>query len=704
MLGEGSHRLWEAKGGPSFFHLSSVCNYHQICMPMAVRRCTLGVLVAIVLLWGRLPSALHAQEVELLYDDGGAFSSEKYVMIAHSGPEGTVSPDTAAVRSANRVYFAFEAKGDWTFESEDRQTLREIALLQDTSTLVPETVRLVGGEEASTAVVGVPKAEVDWLTPVQFRHDLGTSRGLSLNEYYAPGYVPLQGAYEAGRRLLDAGQPLRAVEALRPFYEEVERPFSIVDRGRAVLDTASSEALAQARSTFRTLRKSLVAEATADGLARLDSFRVRLDSIETVLTPYLDARPAAGAGVQDRLDNITNSVDQLYANARDSYRQKTLRLFMRETYDNPKLRLYLDGLTQMLVDTESALEGRDLQVDSLRPALLGTPRFAEARRQLEAEGWADEFREVVALVNENIHERQEVFGDEIMESLRLRRPAAPQPYYEIVAAMNAVLTDDQMGFSESWDRALEKGTDLSLIDDLQRWRLARRLAPDAVPNRARILIEEAEGFRRTGELGAAEDRFQLAVRLVDGYAPLVYDLGRVKQARGDTAAARDDFLEARKMAPSYAPPEVRVLRTQLDRGKYEQALARSDSLLQRQSYWLFYMPKARALVGLERYNDAVPVLRGRCEPLNDKSYALYAVLAEVYAAMGTWKGARRAVQQADALSPQRKGFEQRIAAVRAQAQEEGVSLMEVDADSAGTGGVREPADTTDGAGLGSGKR
>lgn len=672
---------------------------------MAVRPYTLGVLVATVLLWLVLPLGLSAQEVKLLYDDGGVFSGEKYVTIAHSGAEGTVPPDTAAVRTADRVYFAYEPTGDWTFEEDDRQTLRGIDVVQDTSVLATETVRLVGGqEEAGTAVVGVPKAQIDWLAPVQFRHEVDTSRGLSLKEYYAPGYAPLQQAYDEGRRLLDAGHPLRAVEALQPFYEKVEPPFSIVERGRAVLDTASTEALAQARSTFRTLRENLVADATADGLARLDSFRTRLDSIETVLTPYVDARSEAGADVQNRLDNIMSSADQLYANARDSYRQKTLRLFMRETYDNPKLRLYLDALTQMLIDTETALERRDLRVDSLRPALLSTPPFAEIRRQLEAKGWSKEFREIVTLVNENIHERQEVFGDKIMESLRLRRPAAPQPYYEIAAAMNALLAGDRMRFSEAWGRALEKVTDLSLLDDLQRWRLASRLAPDAVPNRAQILIEEAKNFWRDGELGAAEDRFQLATRLVDGHAPLVYDLGRVKQARGDTSAARKHFLQAREMAPSYAPPEVRVLRTQLDRKKYKQALARSDSLLQRQSYWLFYMPKARALVGLERYNDAVPVLRGRCEPLNDKSYALYAVLAEVYAEMGSWEGARWAVQQAGTLSPRREDFEQRIAAARAQAKAAGEPLTEAGADSAGTEVIREPADTTGGAGPGSGNK
>ena len=664
---------------------------------MAVRQYTLGVLGATVLLLGFLPLGLHAQEVDVLYDDGGAFSSEKYVTIAHSGPEGAVPPDTAAVRDADRVYFAYRTEGDWAFEEDDRQTLRDISLVQDTSTLFPETVRLVGErEEASAAVVGVPKADIDWLTPVRFRHEADTSQGLSLKEYYAPGYAHLERSYQEGRRFVEAGQLLRAVEALRPFYGTVEPAFSIVGRARELLNTAGTGALSQARTTYRRLRKDLVTGANADGLARLDSFRVRLDSLETVLAPYLNARPDEGKEVQNRLDNLMNSADQLYANAYDSYRQNTLLLFMRETYENPKLGLYLDALTQMLVDPESALDARDLQVDSLRPAVLSTPRFAEARRQLEAEGWMEEFREVVVLVNENIHERQEVFGEKVMESLRLRRPAAPQPYYEIVAAMNALLADDRMRFSEAWGRALEKVTDLSLLDALQRWRLASRLPPDAMTNRAQILVEEAEAFWRDGELGAAEDRLQLATRLVDGYAPLVYDLGRVKQAQGDTSAARGEYRRAREFAPTYAPPEVQGLRLQLDRGSYAQVLARSDSLLRQQSYWLLYTPKARALIGLERHDDALSVLRGRCEPLNDESYALYTLLAEVYAGTDTWEGVRWAIQRAEALTPKRKGFEQRIAAVRMRAREEGVSMTEVETDSISADQIRARIDTTEG--------
>ncbi|WP_263785456.1 hypothetical protein [Salinibacter grassmerensis] len=240
----------------------------------------------------------------------------------------------------------------------------------------------------------------------------------------------------------------------------------------------------------------------------------------------------------------------------------------------------------------------------------------------------------------------------------------------------------------------------SLLNDLQRWRLASEVSPDSVPERALGLAEEARSYRRAGELGAAEARLQLAARLAEPYAPLYYELGQLRQARGDTSAARQDFQRARAMAPDYAPPEVSVLRQLLAREKHERALARADSLVQEQSYWLLYLPKARALLERGRLTEARKVLRGRCEPLNDESYALYALLADTYVGMEVWDGVRWAVQQAEALPPRRSSFVERVSEVRTVATEQGRSLTEAAGDSISSEELRERADTTRGGATG----
>ncbi|WP_251954151.1 tetratricopeptide repeat protein [Salinibacter ruber] len=641
---------------------------------------------------------LHAQTVELLYEEGGVFGDARRVTIGHADEKGTVPPDTSVVRASDRVYFAVRPAGDWTFDPDDKQTLQNITPVQDTSVLVPETLTLVGGEEgARAAVMSMPKSRIDWFAPVTFRHTIDTTSGLSLSEQYAPAYPFLQRAYQEGQRHLDVGRPLRAIRALRPFHGPATPSFSFVDEAKALLDTASTQVLDEARSRFRTLRRDLVSEPDAAGLARLDSFRVRLDSIRPALVSYAEARAETDLPVQNRIETLVHSADQLYSDVRSTYRRETLRIFLRGTYDNPRLRLYLAALTQLLVTPDSAFAvSTPQQVDPLQPAALDSPRHAELQHRLRSEGWAAGFREVVRLVNENIRERNEVFGAEIMKNLRLRRPAAPQPYFEVIAAMNARLAEDQTRFADAWGRALEKVTDVSLLNDLQRWRLASRIAPGTVPERALSLAEEARSHRWAGRLGAANARLQLAARLAEPYAPLHYELGELKQAQGDTLRAREDFRRARALASAYAPLEVKMLRQLLAQQKYERALTRADSLLQEQSYWLLYLPKARALLGMNRHAEARRVLRGRCEPLNDESHALYALLAEAYAGMDVWEGVRWAVQQAEALRPRRSAFVERVSAVRATATERGLSLTKAAGDSISAEELRRRADTTRG--------
>ncbi|MCS3939107.1 tetratricopeptide (TPR) repeat protein [Salinibacter ruber] len=640
---------------------------------------------------------LHAQTVELLYEEGGVFGDARRVTIGHADEKGTVPPETSVVRASDRVYFAVRPAGDWTFDPDDKQTLQNITPVQDTSVLVPETLTLVGGEEgARAAVMSMPKSRIDWFAPVTFRHTIDTTSGLSLSEQYAPAYPFLRRAYQEGQRHLNVGRPLRAIRTLRPFHGPVTPSFSFVDEAKALLDTASTQVLDEARSRFRTLRRDLVSEPDAAGLARLDSFRVRLDSIRPALVSYAEARAETDLPVQNRIETLVHSADQLYSDVRSTYRRETLRIFLRGTYDNSRLRLYLAALTQLLVTPDSAFAVSTPQVDPLQPAALDSPRHAELQRRLRSEGWAAGFREVVRLVNENIRERNEVFGAEIMKSLRLRRPAAPQPYFEVIAAMNARLAEDQTRFADAWGRALEKVTDVSLLNDLQRWRLASRVAPGTVPERALRLAEEARSHRWAGRLGAANARLQLAARLAEPYAPLYYELGELKQAQGDTLRAREDFRRARALAGAYAPPEVKMLRQLLAQQKYERALTRADSLLQEQSYWLLYLPKARALLGMNRHAEARRVLRGRCEPLNDESHALYALLAEAYAGMDVWEGVRWAVQQAEALRPRRSAFVERVSAVRATATERGLSLTKAAGDSISAEELRRRADTTRG--------
>lgn len=118
--------------------------------------------------------------------------------------------------------------------------------------------------------------------------------------------------------------------------------------------------------------------------------------------------------------------------------------------------------------------------------------------------------------------------------------------------------------------------------------------------------------------------------------------------------------------PFCSPPDVRVvLHTQLDREQHEQVLARSDSLSQRQSYWLLQAqgPRPGRSGAVQRHGaGASRTLRAA------RGQELCAVRGTCrgVCGLGAWEGARWAVQQAGAVSPQREGFKQWNASVRTQ--------------------------------------
>jgi tetratricopeptide (TPR) repeat protein len=656
---------------------------------MTGRQLITGTSALVLLLAALVPRLLPAQvpRTRLLYEEGGVFGDAKTVTVRLTGPNGQVPPDTAATQTADQVHFLYRPEGDWTFADDAPETLRQIVLRQNGVQVAPATVALRGtGENATAARVAYPRSTVDWLRPVAFAHEVDTSATLSLPDAYAAEYPRLRRPYDRGRRLIDAGHPLRALDTLAVFYGEVTPTFDFVSAAKATLDTAAAAAVTREADAFQAVRKEVVSSPGAESLAGLDAFRARLDTVRSDLADYLEARPEAGTSVQRRLDDLDQSADALYDDAYETYRRQTVRVFFRKPYTRPKPALFIEALTRLLLDPQTALAASEIGVDSLHADVLMDPRYDDLRQTLRRERWWQPFQDVVTVVDDNLRRHDRVFDEKVFRSLKLQRTAATQPYYEILAALDAAAAGDQAAFRENWERALSTCTDRTLLNAMQHWRRARRAAPGPMPRAVPALMEDAERLRAERRPAEARQRLDRAVRQAPNYAPLRYERGRLAYEQGDTTVARTDFERARTIAPRYTAPRVATLRLLLDRGRYETALQRADSTLQTEPYWLVYFPKARALGGVGRPSEAVNVLRQRCEQLNDQSYALYVLLAQLYAQEKAWKGAAWAVQKAETLEPQRPAFVPRLQAVREKIRAtDAVSLEDVGNDPAASG-------------------
>ncbi len=634
----------------------------------------------LLLVWtlSALPLLGQVPKVQLLYDDGGVLSDRKTVTVTLTDAKGSVPPDTAAVRQADRIHFLYRPAGDWTFADDATATLRQIAIQQDGLRIQPSEASLLQQDDAVIAArAAYPRDQIEWQRPFTFAHPIDTSAALSLPEVYSTGYAALRRPYDRGRRLLKQGQPRRALDTLAVFFGEAPSSYAFVPDAKATLDNAAAAIVDRETKTFDALREEVLASPNAESLARIESFRTQLDTVRTALDAYLNARPNAGASVEERIAALDTSAATLYDNAYETYRQQTVRVFLEAPYSRAKPAFFVDALVQLLLDPSPVRAASGLQLDSLSTALLAEDRYDDVRRTLQKNQWGQDFQDVMRILNDNLRRHDRLFGEQVFESLRLARTSAAQPYYEILSALNAAAAGTASAFQSHWERAQTTTPDLSLLNALQHWRIARRTTPSADPPSGAALVTEARHLRTENRPEAARRRLERARRMAPDYAPLLYEQGRLHQAQGDTAAARTHFDRAHAADTTYIVPEVATLRLLLDQKQSEAALKRADAVLQSAPYWMVYFAKARALGQLERYDEAIDVLRERCEQLNEKSYALYALMAELYARQEAWKGAAWAVNEADAYEPDRPDFVSRLRSVREQVTAaEDVSLEE----------------------------
>ena len=645
---------------------------------MVHRRLLAGTSALVLLLTAMAPGLLPAQvpQTRLLYEEGGVFGDAKVATVRLTGPNGQVPPDTTAAQSDDQIHFLYRPQGDWTFGDDAQEALRKIVLQQNGTRISPANVSLQQTGGGSGARVAYPRSEIDWLKPLAFAHEIDTSATLSLPDVYATEYPRLRRPYDRGQQLIDAGQPFRALDTLSLFYGDVTPRFEFVSAAKATLDTAATTAVSQVADSFRTIRETVIASPNAQTLGQLEAFQPHIDTVRARLGPYFDARPGEAPPIRQRLADLDTAATALYKNSYETYRRSTIRVFFRKPYTREKPALFIDVLARLLLHPEPALAASEIGVDSLSSDLLTGPRFDDARQTLRRERWWQEFQDVMAVVDNNLRRHDRVFGEEVLRSLKLQRTSAVQPYYEILAALDAAAADDQAAFQQNWERALSTCTDLALFNAMQQWKIARRQSPSTVPASVMALMEDAERLLNQQRSKKALSRLERASLQAD-YAPLLYELGRLKYERGDTTRARNDFERARSVAPQYTAPQVATLRLLLDQNKSETALQRADSTLQTEPYWLVYLPKARALGGVGNPDEGVNVLRQRCEQLNDQSYALYVVLAELYVQEKAWKGAVWAAQKADTFAPERPAFISRLQTVREEIrQTDAVSLQE----------------------------
>lgn len=593
--------------------------------------------------------------------------SEQAVAIAHTDSSATTPPNPDTFDATTTLFFRYVPAGDWTLEDR-REELSAIRLQQGDTAVPVSTVRFV---DANTAVAAFPRGRLALHEPFTFTNGLGTSRAVQIAERYFPMYGTLTEARAHARAKADT--PLVAADTLLPFLDAgpTTASMALYDSTMQTLDSLATAVIARRNDSLETLRAA-ARPPTAEALDRVAAFRNRLDSTAAALAPYLDAREQAASEVTMLLDAAETLETGSYA----SFRRTTMQMLSRNSYDDYQMHQTLALLVRMLVDPDApAYPG--MQPDSLHLSRVEAPLFDTYRSELESYGWMDDFEDVLRIVNTNLEEQNVVFQEEVMRNLRLQRPGAPEPYYELAALFNTAGEGDAEAVQTAVDDALAKITDPVLLDHVQRWHMqtgTERLAVDA---QAQSALDEGLAQFQAGNLEAARQTMVRASRLAGGSPLVPYYQGQIARAQGDLDAALLYFERAREQSPAYVMPALEAIDTHMQAEAYDRAVAQADSVLAEQPYWLVYYRKAQALLRAEQYTAAQSVIQSRCEPLNDEEPSLYLMLGDVYMGKEQWDGARWAYEQAGRINPENPDFAARMDSLRTTLNERGIDFSAV---------------------------
>jgi len=603
-------------------------------------------------------------QTQLTVRENKLLRGERVVTVQHVPEEGTATPDTADFRRSESIFFAFRPSEDWSIEEEETQ-VREVTLVQNGRELTPKDVTFITDSDSGFSRVTFAKSDIQITDPFVFANEIDTTTQIRIDEQYFPGYTTYRRAYEIGKAAFNKNGYLQGYDALKVFaaQDPIIEALSFGTRARQLLDQTVRGILKAEADTLQVLQESL-AQPTVPKVKRAESFTADLEALQDTLRFYLSKQGPSYAEARQLMEDLLMGARNAGEDGWNSYRRTVLGAFFRGNYKDYRFSFFMEVMTRMLLEQETQL-APGTTLDTLKVEDLESPRFRTERREMQQLGWLNGFREIIQLINENIHERQYVIGEDNMDNFRLRQSTETQPHFGIYSGFNSLLEEDVETFRTKLSEAMVETSDPDMLHDLELWVISAETAPEDVSDRALELMMEGRNLQAIGDTSGAKNSFTLASRLASTYAPVYFFLGKLSYQTGRPFAAQSYFEKALRFYPGYLSPRIYTAQILINEEEYGPAVSLLDDTLAERTAWYLHFLRARSLYHLGRYNEARSVLVERCMALNDKSFDLHILLGDVALAMRDRAQALESYRRAGQLRPESDVFSGRMKKLRA---------------------------------------
>ncbi len=477
----------------------------------------------------------------------------------------------------------------------------------------------------------------------------------SIAEKNWPGYEKYYTLYnDAIQKSIEMNYPA-AFDLLTAFLADNDEinPFSFTSKARAKAEECLENYFKSKNIYLDTHQLKHSKDLTQKAIAEIDSVIAEISDNNELFAAYYSYLP--GSELEKNNQQTIADYQEYLTNLKIRYFDEIQQLFIENDYNNYKFKLMLDLLVRSICYKDSLSLISSYNLASL-DYLNSKPELKDKLVNLE---WFTDFERLIRAVNINLENDDYYLKPASIESLKNKDINSPQPYYQILQALQNALIENWTDFSIDINNAIERCSDPELLFLLERMKIAY-MAEVIVNLDEKVIVEINSGieYLQNKDYENARNAFQKAKNWQSDFAFCDYMLGKLSVTTGEFVKAEIYLDNAIQKQPQYLEPVYTKLDLLIKNGRYQDALNLLNVSIHNNSWYKYYL-LGKLHLNQNENNKAREYFEKALE-INAANFDLLIELGDTYKNLNNKNKAEEFYRQAGFLDPENDVFMNRL--------------------------------------------
>lgn len=497
-----------------------------------------------------------------------------------------------------------------------------------------------------------PKDKIKLYKPFIFKNELDTTDPIELDEKFYKYYFHYHELYSKGKSFYEEKLFTQAFDTAFPIAEngtskeEMQHYSFFKQASETLFESIINEYADSLFSVYNQISEEFLSTVELSALHQCDSVRDLLKAGFETFSPYFDLDYPKSKSLKSNYQQIFAKIEKIESDNYEYFKINKLSFFEKGNYEEFKFRFFIDAIARLLTYTEGFQK-----IDSLNRINIGyLDNMPLIKNTLIRTDWKEDFEIIINLINEDIATEQKVFNTSIMANLESQKNHQHQPYFEIFTAFNAKHTDPSL-FNYYLNEVLKYCSYEEMIKHIEIWSLCYRFTVQNISQEIFNRINNGIQLISQRNWPEAAEAFSIISMQASFLAPPWYYAAVIDYEQNDDFSAESKFNLALDRYPEYISPRIYLFDWLHQREMYEELYEEVNKSLGLIDIWLFHYWKAKTLVALGNYPEAIERITNHCHQLNPFDVQSWFLLGDAYFFSDEKNKARQAYQRTQQINP-----------------------------------------------------